>query len=339
MKISNYIENINDIMRQNTVLKSKPLFWEAVLTWDCNLKCKMCLNGYDKKSEMLNSDSVISFLENNQQLICVEWCGGEPTLHTDFEKFLEIAHGYGIKQSLVTNATRLTESLAKKLVEYNVYVTVSLDAPVKDVFEDIRRGANFETVINNVKLLAKYKKEINNSFKFNIDYVVLKDNYKYMPQMVKFAKDLGTERVFFMSDLSKSAHALQPPQKEEFKNIIEIVKAEGKKQNIEVAIDSELEVFAYNQTQFKPIKEISHGACIVPFQALCIHPDGGAYPALFCSTAIGNINEEVWNSAAMQKYRQNMLNADFSLCKTCESLPVVTKSYRALDRFLKMMIG
>ena len=70
----------------------------------------------------------------------------------------------------------------------NAVLDFSIDSPIKETYEFIRKGASFEKLISNILLLNKIKEEMKSNAKFNINMVVMKRNYKEIPDMIKFAK-------------------------------------------------------------------------------------------------------------------------------------------------------
>ena len=155
MKTTNYILNLNELLSNKTKLKSKPQILQIFLSNICNLDCIMCCNKTTVKREKafsLDYKTIEKIILTNSQLLVIEWLGGEPTLYPNFEKLLDLANKQNIKQVLVTNGSLLNKKIINKLIEYNVDVTISMDAPIKSLYEKIRRGGDFNRLVNNLKL-------------------------------------------------------------------------------------------------------------------------------------------------------------------------------------------
>lgn len=99
------------------------------LTWRCDHKCAFCYN----PAENRNHGDPPSETSKNIIRALADWgvheilyLGGEPTLHSDFEKILELGASLGLKQRIVTNGGHINEHRASLLAGTNVEVGVSL---------------------------------------------------------------------------------------------------------------------------------------------------------------------------------------------------------------------
>ena len=60
-----------------------------------------------------------------------------------------------------TNAMLLTEKISERLIEAGLdRIIFSLDGMTKETFENIRGGANFEKVVNNIKSFINIRNEM-----------------------------------------------------------------------------------------------------------------------------------------------------------------------------------
>ena len=95
------------------------LFFE--LTDCCNLNCIHCGSGcLGSNSNYLDLSLIKSVLESVAKrydsrsiMICVT--GGEPVLHPDFIRVIELAHSYGFPVGITTNGTLIDDCLAQEL--------------------------------------------------------------------------------------------------------------------------------------------------------------------------------------------------------------------------------
>ena len=114
--------------------------------------------------------------------------GGEVFLYKNFDKLLDEIYKNNVVVEILTNGLLLNEKNINKLVRMNAVLDFSIDSPIKETYEFIRKGASFEKLISNILLLNKIKEEMKSNAKFNINMVVMKRNYKEIPDMIKFAK-------------------------------------------------------------------------------------------------------------------------------------------------------
>lgn len=78
---------------------------------------------------------------------------GEPTLHPQLLEMISYVSGDKfLEKKLNTNATRLTKEISKSLLDggFN-HIVFSCDSHKKDEFEELRKGASFESVLNNIR--------------------------------------------------------------------------------------------------------------------------------------------------------------------------------------------
>lgn len=84
-----------------------PVLIEIAPVGYCNASCPWCFFRDKHSSSVINSALMFKALHDLAKagIKAINWSGGgEPTLHPDFESFVEIAHGLGIQQGLFTNA-------------------------------------------------------------------------------------------------------------------------------------------------------------------------------------------------------------------------------------------
>jgi len=188
IKFKNIILNEYEIAISKKSLKSYPRFAQVVITTNCNLNCVMCdKNNHDAKYELSNKIlcDLIKIMPYLQKLVLR---GGEVFLYKNFNNILDEAQKNNVVIEILTNGLLLNENNIKKLIKSNAILVFSIDSPMKTTYEYIRKGASFEKLIKNILLLNKIKKELKSEIKFNINMVVMKMNYKQIPDMIKFAR-------------------------------------------------------------------------------------------------------------------------------------------------------
>ena len=87
---------------------------------------------------------------------------GEPTMHKNFINMLQyINEKENIFELKVnTNGTYLNESICRAIFENNVtQIVISSDHYIKEDYERLRKGSNFEKVVANVDMLYKIREE------------------------------------------------------------------------------------------------------------------------------------------------------------------------------------
>jgi len=208
-----------------------PTIMEFFLDLTCNLECIMCTGEYSssirKNREHLPPHKNIygnAFLEELDEFIPylkkASFVGGEPFLidyyYKIWEKIFELNPDCTI--ALTTNGTILSEKVKRVLERGKFEIRLSLDGLTKDVYEGIRKNANFDKVMENLKYLHAYCKKKNTLFE--IVPCPQKSNWHQMPKMVEFANSLDA-LLYFSSAVRYPFHVcLWPLPSEELKAIL-----------------------------------------------------------------------------------------------------------------------
>ena len=101
------------------------------ITYECNLRCKHCLNNSGNKiPNQLNDDEIFNLIIEFSKVGMQEirFTGGEPLVHNKIYEFISLAHKLGMYTSIGTNGTLITIEEAKKLKSVGLNKTiVSID--------------------------------------------------------------------------------------------------------------------------------------------------------------------------------------------------------------------
>jgi len=189
------------------IINRYPTFYNIEISSRCNLKCVMCEYQYwDKQG------SDITFEEFKSVYSKIPWIArtlyphllkfqlsgiGEVFMNKDALKIMEFIKKKGGYITFADNFTLVTENAAQKMVEFKVdKVVISLDGATKDVYEKIRRGANFEKVIKNIKYLVDLKNKTGAKYpELTARFVPLKENIHELAEYVKLVKDIGIDKI------------------------------------------------------------------------------------------------------------------------------------------------
>jgi len=131
----------------------------------CNLRCPMCpvsLSSKFTRGKMKfstfkkvvdESASFVSEINLSHR--------GEPLLNGHLPNMIAYAHEKRIATHLSTNATRLTEELALRLIQSGLSsITFSVDGLKSGAYERIRVGARFDEVMDNIVNFLKMKRRL-----------------------------------------------------------------------------------------------------------------------------------------------------------------------------------
>ena len=126
---------------------------------------------------------------------------GEIFLNPDFIKIIEYAHSKNIKQTANNgvNLNYLTDEQAEALVKYQFNrIIVSLDGGSQETYGKYRIGGNYETVIENIKKIVRYKRQYRSFLPIiSWKYIVFGHNEKDIPNAKKQAGELEVNEISF----------------------------------------------------------------------------------------------------------------------------------------------
>lgn len=177
---------------KKTVLQSLPFKLHIEPTQKCNLNCIMCWNKRRKNRKDMDMKLYYKIVkelfpymaEINFFLI------GESFLAKNFLDMLKPIENYSFLPKIFTNGTIFSEKIIRKLIELGFFINISFDAATKELFENIRKGSNFDVIVDNITRIKKLSKEINNP-RFHMRLVVTAGSYNIqeVPKIIKFAKE------------------------------------------------------------------------------------------------------------------------------------------------------
>jgi len=222
---------------------------------------------------------------------------GESLFHPQLPEMIGIAHEAGVTTNLDTNATILTEELSRKLIEAGLSkIQFSFDGATKEVYEKMRKGANFERTLGNVRNFLRLKQR----FGSRTPHVSV--------QLIEFYRE------------DKALRAT-----EEFKDLFK-----------GLGVNEWHVIWARNWAgTFKDDKEINaplgekYYQCNWLWRSLAVYYDGTV--ALCCTDFYGRYNlgdfktqslMEIWNGERMRQVRQwhRERKVDHLPCKECDFL-------------------
>ncbi|UWG98072.1 radical SAM protein [Dehalobacter sp. DCM] len=170
-------------------------------TSKCNLGCQTCIrNTWEEPLGSMGRDVFDKLLEQLKEfktLRTVMFGGfGEPTFHKDILYMIASVKSLGLNVELVTNGTLLNEEMAKGLIASGLdTLWVSFDGTSADKFNDIREGASFEAVVQNLIRLKQLNYERPHPMKVGIAFVVMKKNIDELSNLGALAKRVGAQMV------------------------------------------------------------------------------------------------------------------------------------------------
>lgn len=188
----------------------------------CNLKCISCRKDYvltrgDEEGINIGFANNIkkTILPNIEFLIMAG--SGEVFLNKSYKEVYLSEEAKDVKEiRFLSNGLLFNKNTWGEFRSVNkskVFLTVSVDAATEKTYEYIRSGGNFNILKGNMNYAGELRKRGELAY-FRMNFVVQKNNYKEMPDFVKWGKEIGCDEVFFTKILNWGTYT-----QEEFKDI------------------------------------------------------------------------------------------------------------------------
>jgi MoaA/NifB/PqqE/SkfB family radical SAM enzyme len=291
-KYKNIFLSFAEYQNKKIKLTTMPSRLSVALTNTCNLKCLMCFN-ITERNNTLSQKAINKIIKLYPYLNFIDWLGGEIFLHKQFDKLFLLAKKQNIQQAITTNALLITKSTAKMLVRgtHQLNINISIDSPFKTTYENIRRGANFDKLISNLKMLnAEIEKAKNPDITMSLNIVVssynIHENYTHI---LHFAKQYKFSSVCFLFDIQKNPQEISAQFYKQKKEIVCVAKRLGLALSIQVP-----------DFKQKTAKKATVKNCPFLYRSLYIHYDGNVRMHCNCNEVIGNIYyknvKDIYNS-------------------------------------------
>ena len=211
-----------------------PKIMEFELSSRCNLECIMCdgnlssairknRDGMPAHHEIYNDKFVDELEEFIPHLQMAEFTGGDPFLipiyYKIWEKITEINPNCQIL--ITTNANTMNARIEKMLATYkNLHFNMSIDSLNKNNYEEIRKNAILENVIENAKIFIDYCRI--NKTSCNILVCPLTINSRDLPEIIDFANE-NNICVYFHTVVKPKKLSLKYQSYEYLKDLIDFL--------------------------------------------------------------------------------------------------------------------
>ncbi|MBI5375566.1 MAG: radical SAM protein [Candidatus Schekmanbacteria bacterium] len=266
----------------------------------CNLKCRMCTLDHSQKGFMdpLLLEEIVKQISDDSKYNIDNislWQGGETLLHPKFGLMLDILakakkrSKVFPKIALLTNATVLDEKKTDIILTSDAVdlMLFSVDGGTKESFEDLRVGAKWDEVLNNINHFLKQNRDLKKNIRTGI-ISIIKPGLQLSEEFKKLVNSVDEY-------MPRSMHSWDGSE--------------------ELGIETDA------------CKEEKYGLCYFVLRELVVHWDGNVSPCcidLNKRGILGNLNNnslyEIYHSANrkfMIDKMQKKLRKEIELCKKC----------------------
>ena len=220
--------------------------WQIESSISCNLDCIMC-PWKDKRKQSLKTgdmseeiwDALRPYLPETASVDFTG--GGEPLLHPKLADWIQEANAAGCRTGFLTNGLILTQDKSLQFIEAGIdWIGFSMDGATAEVYERIRRGADFTSLCRNIATISGLR--TGEKPLIIINYVLMRDTIRDLEKIVDLASDLGVNQINFKQcDVIRGEHgrnfglfaSKETRQIRTFKKILTNARRQAKKRQIQ----------------------------------------------------------------------------------------------------------
>jgi MoaA/NifB/PqqE/SkfB family radical SAM enzyme len=304
--------------------RTKPIAFYAMVNERCNIKCRYCdfwrLEHYVEEMTIEQWKQALLGIQSFVGPFSISFSGGEPLIKPGFLGLLAWCGEIGINAGVTTNGSTLNQRNVAALADARPFnVNISVDTPVAEVHDYLRghRGS-FERLSKGITLLLDERHRRQLSFPIVIKPTVNVKNFRHLPGLVDWAKQLGASVNFQpMSRWTQETYDELWITNEDQPELQAIVKKliEMKRLGAPI-INSEL-ILSLLPAHFREEKAPrSVLPCRVGMRDFIIRADG-AVQLCFHYPSVGNVKDqdarEIWYGEAAEELRRKTVACE-QLC-------------------------
>lgn len=340
-KIAQKNKRLNDAERDagKTVLESLPQRLVLEVTNRCNLRCAMCgqshrtFDGHDMERTLFERTEPLWATTYDATLF--GW--GEPLLNKDLGYFFDRLRVHEPQIFVLTNGRLLTEELTRRFVDGDLtFLNFSVDGATAETYNRIRRGSDFDIVIENIRRVVALRKASGKKTPYlRMVFVGMVDNIEEFPRYVELCHELGMDEAKMVNMIAYSetmADQVLIHQPELTNRILDEAEAIAERLGIRLTIPERFDVETLRERMAAPEAvqdEAAHKVCPRPFEEMFVQSDGRVRLCMLSNEVMGDLNREsaldIWNGERLREMRRRVNSGNPP--DTCRHCP----QYREMD--------
>lgn len=314
--------------RKSTYLKYAPITLTIYPTDRCTLACNMCVDHSPNRPknrpylhepcEDMTFNKFKSIVDRFKLAVFLDLIGvGEPFLNKDIFKMID----YGAKVrkmhvGTVSNGTVLNDKIDQIINSPLHAISISLNGYNAQEYYKMSGASKqaFNTVLMNISELVEKRNNDRRNLEIKMSCICTKKNYKYIPNMVKLADELGVDVLDFHNLIHSEIPGFTKDQclHESDEDVIEVISS----------VDAPKSGLIVNMP--KLLQLTPHRLCNWYFEDIRVDSNGnvGSCGKVIAANKLyGNyLDTDVWNNNHFRSMRQMFLDESIPLldcCKTC----------------------
>ena len=321
-----------------------PGFLQIEPVGQCNLQCPMCPVAFrrdapsDGSPAFMQFDHFVGLIEQFPGLKELHVQGlGEPMMHPRFFDMVAYASTKGIAVTTNSNLTLMSDTRAERAVTSGLAgLHISFDGATPATYEDIRRGASFDDVLNNIEKVCRARVRLQSTRPaLRLVMVVMRRNLEELPDLIRLAHRCSMSSVFVQHLGHEFGESALPPEYEPMRTFIQRETLTGSLDQVERyfyearAVAKEVGIELRLPRLQPALYEHGTGGrsrCQWPWNGSYITYQGYAIPCCMIATPdrghMGNTIdcgvEAVWNDLPYQAFRNRLESHEPpDICGSC----------------------
>jgi len=313
------------VFRLPEVVKVMPRSIQIEPTNRCNLRCEMCDIYTLNKSEVcdLSLENFKKIVSNfNYWHTLKFWGVGEPFLNKDIFDMIKYETDKGNYVNVSTNGNVLSEEMVQKIIDSKLTrLIISIDGGTKELYEKIRKGASWDILMNNLRLIKEVIIDKGKKPTVRITTIIMKKTIKDLRNIINLAKEFHIDTILVQELQTghpgihiSSEEAVSEERKadEELKEMVKL----GGKHNIKVMIPD-----------LK--RRTKRERCVAPWLQNYITCNGDVTPCCrniskshyICGNVLKEPFKNIWNNEKYRSIRKALKSRNLpSICRNCTVL-------------------
>jgi len=307
-----------------------PIIVDFEITNRCPYRCIFCEADIPniKSINEMSTKHCLYVLEKlaKAEVFDVFLTGGEPLMRDDLPKLIKHCFNIGLEPCISTNAFYLDEERLEKIVNAGLdHIQISIQGPELIHESIVKKPGSYSRVMKNLE------KAIEIGCRVEVTCVGLKENFKYIPILLKEVASVGVRkfRVLRYVPSHRKDMLKHIPPREIVMKYIPIIKETAKKHNIDLLLGTPPGLYPSSYSSVDMIYEGVHPTiytCPAGKTEFDILPNGDVYPCMsfknkpemYCGNILEKSVYELWNSKPMRMLRQ-LTPADYTgICGQCK---------------------
>ena len=309
-------------IRLSRFFRRAPHSLPIILLWvtdRCNLRCRMCGDQWRVDQQMarqtLSLPELAQIIQAAKRLrtMIISITGGEPLLHPDIYRILDLIREAGIAAHMCSNGTLLTEERVESLARSSLKsISISIDSSIPAEHDQLRgREGAFEATVAGIVRLRQAMPDL----RININCTISKVNVHSLTEMVQLVKGLGCDKISFAPIHTNLQHKHKP--KEHFDGMVfqadeltelqeALLQVSSLAKTVGLRTSSSRFLQGIPRTYNEPLR---WHTCYAGYASCAISPWGEVSPCVDMDSRL-NVQEapldEIWKSAAFQALREKV---------------------------------